>query len=262
MTALARLELAPFSLEGGLLPLRCDAPFRLMPGERAAVLGPSGAGKSSWLSLLAGLPLPVAAGAVLPVPVLEGRPLPAWTPRERAARLAWVGQEMPAEAGFSVRDLVLQGLTAELGPWGEPSAAQRAQADALLEEVGLAGRGERPLTKLSGGERRRVLLARALCTGAPLLLLDEPTAHLDVARQAATLQQLTRRCSAGSAVVVVLHDPNLARAWAERVVFIHADGRVQVGGPELLTAEGLGTLYGHPVVEHGAPQGWFAPRLS
>jgi iron complex transport system ATP-binding protein len=192
----------------------------LRGGEWVAIVGPNGAGKSSLLSLLAGLRRP-AAGSVH----LAGRALPAWPPRERARQLAWLSQQGEADGDIAVRDVVRLGRLPHHGLFGAVTGSDEAAVDAALAETECAPLAARRLSELSGGERQRVLLARALAVQAPVLLLDEPTTHLDPPHQRALVRSLTARARAGAAVAAVLHDLNLALA-ADRVLVLAA-GRVR-----------------------------------
>ncbi|MFO1327683.1 MAG: ABC transporter ATP-binding protein [Rubrivivax sp.] len=196
----------------------------LQRGQWAAIVGPNGAGKSSLLSLLAGLRLP-AAGQVR----LQGRPLADWPARERATQLAWLAQAGESEGDLSARDVVRLGRLPRQGLFGAPDAADEAAVDAAMAETECADLAARRLGELSGGERQRVLLARALAVGAPVLLLDEPTTHLDAPHQRALLRGLGARAAAGAAVAAVLHDLTLA-LQADRVL-VMAEGRLVADAP-------------------------------
>ncbi len=220
-----------------------SAAFR--PGRLAVVLGPNGAGKSTLLRVCLGLHA-VVAGQVR----LGGRPLGAWGRAGLAREVAWVPQRPAAGQGFSAREWVLMGRAPHLGLLGLTGPSDAARADALLCEVGLPGVGDRPVEALSGGEQRLVLFARALAQQTRGVLLDEPTAFLDVRHQVALLERARRHARGGGWAVAVLHDVNLAAAWADDVLLLR-DGRVlgQGSAAEVLTAEALGALYGVPVVE-------------
>jgi iron complex transport system ATP-binding protein len=191
----------------------------LHAGQWTAIVGPNGAGKSSLLALLAGLRAP-SAGAVL----LAGRPIAQWRARERAQRVAWLAQQGEAEGDLEVRDVVRLGRLPHHGLFGALGADDEAAVDAAMAETECEAFAGRRLAELSGGERQRVLLARALAVSAGVLLLDEPTTHLDAPHQRALLGGLVRRARAGAAVASVLHDLTLALA-ADRVV-VMAAGRV------------------------------------
>ena len=193
-------------------------------GQWTAVIGPNGAGKSSLLSLLAGLREPTT-GEVL----LRGRRLADWEARERARRLAWLAQQGGADAEIAARDVVRLGRLPRHGLLGAPDARDEAAVDRAMAETESGLFARRRLRQLSGGERQRVLLARALAVESEVLLLDEPTAHLDAPHQRALLAGLAARARAGVAVVTVLHDLTQALA-AGRVVLLQ-DGRVRADGP-------------------------------
>jgi iron complex transport system ATP-binding protein len=196
----------------------------LAPGQWTALVGPNGAGKSSLLSLLAGLRAP-DGGRVL----LDGRPLADWPARERGQRLAWLSQQGEAEGELAGADVVGLGRLPHQGLFGAPSAADVAAVQAAMAETASTPFAQRRLSALSGGERQRVLLARALAVRSPVLLLDEPTTHLDAPHQRALVRSLVQRARAGCAVLAVLHDLNLALA-ADRLLVLH-QGRLVADGP-------------------------------
>jgi iron complex transport system ATP-binding protein len=197
----------------------------LRGGEWAAIVGPNGAGKSTLLQLLAGLRA-ADAGVVL----LAGRPLAAWPARERAQRLAWLSQQGEADGDIAARDVVRLARLPRHGLLGTPDASDEAAVSAAMAETACAEFSNRRLSELSGGERQRVLLARALAVGAPVLLLDEPTTHLDAPHQRALLRSLRARARAGAAVASVLHDVTLALA-ADRVLVLDRGRLVADGAP-------------------------------
>ena len=197
-----------------------DVSVAVRAGEWLAIVGPNGAGKSSLLAAVAGL-LPLATGQV----DLLGRPLAAWPARERAQRLAWLAQQGQAEGEIPALDVVRLGRLPHQGLLGAPSAEDEAAVQRAMAETECAAFALRRLAALSGGERQRVLLARALAVQAPVLLLDEPTSHLDAPHQRAVLQALARRAAQGVAAAAVLHD--LTHALAAHRVLVLAQGRVQ-----------------------------------
>ena len=195
----------------------------LPAGQWTAIIGPNGAGKSSLLSLLGGLRAPTQ-GEVW----LRERRLADWDARERARRLAWLAQEGAAEAEIAARDVVRLGRLPRHGLLGTPDAQDESAVDAAMAETESAAFARRPLRQLSGGERQRVLLARVLAVQSEVLLMDEPTAHLDAPHQRTLLAGLAARARSGAAVVTVLHDLTQALA-ADRVVLMQ-DGRVRGDG--------------------------------
>jgi iron complex transport system ATP-binding protein len=183
-------------------------------GGWTAIVGPNGAGKSTLLRVLAGLLAP-ERGSVR----LDGQPLAALPARERGRRLAWLAQLGPASGELSARETVTLGRLPHLGLASAPRAEDEAAVDRAMAATECSAWQHRLLAELSGGERQRVLLARALATEAPVLLLDEPTTHLDPPHQVALLR-LARRLAATHTVVTVLHDLPLA-LHADRVLVLH-----------------------------------------
>ena len=219
----------------------------LPPGQLTALIGPNGAGKSTLLGVLAG-DLPPASGQV----TLGGRPLARWSARDLAQLRAVLPQRPGVGFSFTVRQVVELGRhphrrSRRAGRSG-PAEAGGAVVDAALAEVGLEGFGERPIDTLSGGEAARVHLARVLAQQAPILLLDEPTAALDLRHQHLVVGIARRHAAAGGTAVVVLHDLNLAAAYADRIVLL-AEGSVLADGPgaAVLTPQLIRAAYDHPV---------------
>ncbi len=205
----------------GGTPVLHGVSLALSPGW-TAIVGPNGAGKSTLLRALAGL-LPLGVGAV----ELMGRPLGQWSARQRAQQIAWLAQQGQAYGELSVREVVELGRLPHLGLFGVPGAADREAVDEAMRETACSAWSERRLQQLSGGERQRCLLARALAVRAPVLLLDEPTTHLDPPHQIA-LVRLLQMLSRQHTVVSVLHDLPLA-LQADRLVLLRA-GRVLAQG--------------------------------
>lgn len=220
----------------------------LRPGERAVLVGPNGAGKSTLLSALAGLQ-PLQAGTVL----LEGRALAAWPARERALRLAWLAQQGEVPAELTALDVVRLGRLPHHGLLGATGAADDAAVARALEACEAQALAPRRLSALSGGERQRVLLARALAVEAPVLLLDEPTTHLDPPHQRALWRALAARAQQGAAVLAVLHDLQLALA-AERVLVLRDGVLVADGAPaDAALRAALEAAFDHAFSLHAVP---------
>ena len=244
----------------GGVPVASGLNWEVAPGTLWAVLGPNGAGKSTLLRTALGW-LPPVAGDVR----LFGQRPGHWERQQLARRVAWVPQTFEADAGFTGLELVLMGRAPHLGAWGLPSEKDVALAHSALEELGVPHLAQRRTGELSGGEKRLLLLARALAQGPELLLLDEPTAFLDLRHQVHVLQRVRARVDAGLAAVAVLHDANLASSVADSVLLLR-EGAVLGQGParKWLTAETLAALYGLPMVEAVGPGGAraFAPRWT
>jgi iron complex transport system ATP-binding protein len=184
-----------------------------------AIVGPNGAGKSTLLRVLAGL-LPVSQGEVL----MHGQALMQRSAAQRGQQIAWLAQQGDTSGELTARETVALGRLPHLGVWGVAGAADELAVDQAMAATECTAWQQRLLTELSGGERQRVLLARALATEATVLLLDEPTTHLDPPHQVAVLR-LARRLAATHTVVTVLHDLSLA-LHADRVLLLH-QGQVQ-----------------------------------
>jgi iron complex transport system ATP-binding protein len=212
-------------------------------GELVGLVGPNGAGKTALLRLAVGLDRP-SAGEVL----LDGQPTGRLDPKLRARRLAYLPQQAEAAWPIRVEDAVSLGRL----PHGDRNRQAVAEA---LAAVDMADQGDRLLTRLSGGERALVLLARALAVQAGLLLLDEPTANLDPAHQLQVMEVLRRRAQQGDAVVVVLHDLALAARCCDRLVVVH-QGRLAAegSGAEILDDPLLRQVF-RITVERGHMQG-------
>ena len=200
----------------------CMRRLQVRPGW-TAIVGPNGAGKSTLLRALAGLQAP-QSGSVH----LHGQALPDWTDRERATRIAWLGQQAETTGELTVREVVQLGRLPQHGLFGALTAGDEAVVDAAMHDAECSAWQTRRLHELSGGERQRVLIARALAVDAPVLLLDEPTTHLDPPHQIALVQLLRRRAAAGVTVVSVLHDLALA-LLADRLIVLDR-GRVRAVG--------------------------------
>jgi iron complex transport system ATP-binding protein len=199
-----------------------DVSLALQPGW-TAIVGPNGAGKSTLLRVLAGLQKP-DAGEVR----LGGKPLAQWPPRERAMHMAWLAQQGEASGELTVREVVHLGRLPRLGLFTAPTAADEARVDRAMADAECTPWQQRRLHELSGGERQRVLLARALAVDAPLLLLDEPTTHLDPPHQVALVRLVQRQVRTGVTVVSVLHDLSLALLADRLIVMDH--GRIVAEG--------------------------------
>lgn len=210
-------------------------------GEVLVLVGPNGAGKSSLLGLLAGEYAP-DGGEVL----LEDRAIGDYSNAELARQRAVLTQEHSISFPFLVREIVAMGRA----PWARrpEEALDETIIDASMDEADVTRFAARRTTELSGGERARVALARVLAQRTPVVLLDEPTAALDLGHQEQVMRLARRLAAQGSAVGVVLHDLSLAAAYADRIALLHEGRLVAIGPPaSVLTAERVGAVYGVPV---------------
>lgn len=213
--------------------------LELRPSTLTVVVGPNGAGKSTLIRGLCGLrPL---QGSV----THDGSPLRQLSPRARARAIAYLPQQNTAAQGLTVRDIVMLGRLPHRTRLAGPTARDRDQVEISLKQVGMLDFGERPVHTLSGGERQRVMLARMLATEAPTMVLDEPTAALDVRHALELLDRLRALASDGRAVFLALHDLALADAYADRVVCLTGRGTAEVGGRmRVLHPERLRDVFG------------------
>jgi iron complex transport system ATP-binding protein len=212
-------------------------------GEWVALIGPNGAGKTTLLRAIAGLVRHDGEVSLL------GRPAASLDRRERARLLAVVPQTPETPAWLTVAEYVLMGRTPHLGPLAREGAADRHAAARALDRLELDGLADRPLGTLSGGERQRAVVARALAQEASIVLLDEPTAALDIGHQQHALELLDGlRGQEGLTLVAAMHDLTLAAQYADRVLLLSAGVIVADGAAaDVLTEEALAEHYGASV---------------
>lgn len=217
-----------------------DASFALREGAVTALLGPNGCGKTTLFRTLLGLLPPRAGRVLLDGADLRGRPRAAV-----ARRLAYVPQAHATAFPYTALDVVLMGRTVHLGPFGTPSARDRAAALAALESLGVADLADAELGRVSGGQRQLVLIARALAQEAGFVVMDEPTSGLDLGNQALVLARLRGLAAAGLGVLLSTHAPDHALACADRVLLMR-EGRIVADGPadEAITRERMRAVYG------------------
>lgn len=240
-----------------------DVNFSLRPGEVAGLLGPNGSGKTTLLSTLAGILAPASGRVSFES---DGADVHAMNARERARRIACVPQR--AETTFALRcaSVVLMGRYAHHGGWwGADSPRDLEAARAGLRLAGVEHLWDRPVDEISGGELQRVLFARALAQETDILLLDEPTASMDLAGTVALFDLVRDMAAKGASALVAVHDVNLAALYCDRLYFLK-DGRVAAQGPtdEVFDEATLSHVFGTPVLvgPHpgtGAPQAHFVP---
>jgi iron complex transport system ATP-binding protein len=252
------LEAQEISVSYGERIVVADISLRAVPGEITAIIGPNGAGKSTLMRALNGA-LPVSSGEIR----LDEKPLRSFARRAVGRRIAVVAQEAELRFPVMVMEFVLGGRYAwsGMGAWGWETERDVSVAQEVLRETELEEFSTRLMSELSGGERQRAVLARALATEAGILLLDEPTANLDLAHQATLLRLVRARCDHRQAsAVIVTHDINLAAEFADRVLLL-LNGRMLARGTpqEVLTPELLREVFeiqvlvdAHPVT--GAPR--------
>jgi iron complex transport system ATP-binding protein len=236
---LLTIEAVRFSY--GPRPALAEAGLSVDAGEVVVLAGPNGAGKSTLLKVAAGLREP-DSGRVL----LDGADLRAMSRRAVARRIAGVAAREESEFPFTVAETVALGRHPWRGRFAPLSSADRERIDVAIDALDLRALADRPLPSLSTGERQRAAVARALAQDADLLLLDEPTAHLDLGHQALVLGVLRRLArERGKGVLAVLHDLSWAARFADRLTLLVA-GRVEAEGPPetVLTEERVRSAFG------------------
>lgn len=214
--------------------------FELHDCQIIALLGANGAGKTTLIKALNGT-LPVSSGDVS----IDGERLSVMSRREIAGKIAVVAQENETRFPITVLEFVLSGRFVHGGAFGWESEKDVEFAEKALDDCDLAGFASRLMNQLSGGERQRVVLARAIATNARILLLDEPTANLDIAHQAMMFRLVRKRCEeCRYSAIIITHDLNLAAAFADEIIMLK-DGRIAAKGtPEdVLTVENISNVF-------------------
>lgn len=221
------------------------------PGEWLCIIGPNGAGKSSLLRSIAGV-VP-HSGRIL----VDGSPLTARSSRRRAQLIAYVPQLPVLPSGMTGAEYVLLGRNPFVTHFGRESELDHSMVDDVIDRLDLAKLATRDVDTLSGGERQRLVIARAIAQEAPILLLDEPTAALDIGHQQQALELVDKlRREHGLTVLSAMHDLTLAGIYSDRLILMHA-GHVVAQGPagDVLRPETLGEFYGVSVRVHREDDG-------
>jgi iron complex transport system ATP-binding protein len=210
-----------------------DVSFQIGAGEVVGLIGPNGAGKTTLMRAALGM---IAHGGDSSLAGLDAH--------ARAKAAAWMPQAREIAWPVSVETVVMLGRLPHLGPYSRPTAEDHARVDEAIAWMELDSMRQRTATRLSGGEQARVLIARALAQGTPLLMADEPTAGLDPAHQIATMQTFQGLARAGKSVLVSLHDLGLAARYCTRVLMLGQGGLVADGAPaDVLTPARLAEVF-------------------
>ena len=238
------LKIQNLSVYYGQRQILRDISLDVRAGEVLALIGPNGAGKSTLIRAVSGV-IPVRSGEVH----VDGVKVTSLSSMQRARKIAVVPQAVSLPPAFTVWETVLLGRTPYLNFLGQASAGDEALARLALEQVDALHLKESHINEISGGEQQRVLLARALAQDTPILLMDEPTAHLDLRHQLDLLKLIAQHAREKNlTVVVALHDLNLASLFADRIAIVQ-DGQLCVAGSpqETLTEKILNSVYNVPV---------------
>jgi iron complex transport system ATP-binding protein len=213
--------------------------------ESIAVIGPNGSGKSTLLKLLAGIMTPDRG-----IVKIDGVPIKGLGRKELSRRMALVSQEGSGQFPFTVTDVVLMGRAPYLSGFQMEREGDHEKARRAMETTDIASLADRPIGMLSGGERQRAFIARALCQDTPILLLDEPTAFLDIAHQVSLLSLIRRlHTNHHKTIVSVTHDINLAASFFDRIVVL-SEGRIFADGrpDQVITERTIRAVYGTTVL--------------
>jgi iron complex transport system ATP-binding protein len=218
-----------------------DVSFEVMQGTFLAIAGPNGAGKTTLLNLLCGL-LSTKVGSIN----IDKDPIETYSVKGLAQKIAVVRQEFIPVFDFTVAQVVSMARTPYLGTFGFESQADRKFINEALEMTDTARFSSRPLAELSGGERQRIFIARALAQNTPILLLDEPTAFLDLKHQVGIYDLLkTMQQEKGKTIVAVTHDINLAAQYADACLLLGADSSYQCGyAKDVFSPEQIEKVFG------------------
>ncbi|MCD6156109.1 MAG: ABC transporter ATP-binding protein [Candidatus Atribacteria bacterium] len=243
------LEAKELSFYYGSLPAVRRVSFEVERGDFVGVLGPNGSGKSTLLSLLAGL-LEPAQGKTY----LEGRDLLKLPRKARARKIGTVFQSFPEELDLPCQEVVMMGRFPHWRRWQKETPKDYQTVRRAMQQTTTLHLAEQPFTQLSGGEKQRVMIARALAQEPELLLLDEPTSHLDILYQLEIMTILTQLREQGITILCVLHDPNLAAQFCNKALFMK-EGKIFAFGKieEVMQSSVIGELFGVEFLEETHP---------
>ena len=243
-TAAFELEQVAFTYRGAHRPAIDGANASVQAGALFAIIGPNGSGKSTLLRLLLGVLKPQSGHVKY-----DGREVSRWPRRELARRIGVVAQSEEMPFPITVREMVALGRYPHLGPWRRSSRSDEMAVEVAMERCAVSDLAARPVDRLSGGERQRVRIARALAQEPATLVLDEPTAQLDIAHEMAIFELLAGLCRKdATTVLVVTHHLNLAARYASELLLLD-HGHVVADGPAtaVLDRDIIERVYGWPV---------------
>ncbi len=250
----AAVEVHRLAYRYGRSAILQDLSFTVAAGAFFIILGPNGSGKTTLMKILAGHLRP-RRGRVR----ILGRNIRGYSRRQLACRMAYLPQLVHLDFPMSVRDLVLMGRSPHLGMLGLERQEDHRLAQNAMRYTNVLHLADRRMDQLSGGEQQRVLIARAICQQPQIILLDEPTAALDLAHQVAVMDLMERlKHDKSITVVMISHDVNLAAMYADRLLLLKDGGILGLGPPgEVLHHERLEKAYGCPVLVTESPLGGY-----
>jgi iron complex transport system ATP-binding protein len=242
----------------GEMPVLKDLSFSVAKGDFFIIIGPNGSGKTTLMKVMAGIYTPKTGQLKILNRTLEN-----YTRKDLAQTMAFVPQMMPVDFPFSVMEVVLMGRSPYMGMLGVEQEKDLKIAEQALAFTGVAHLAHRKLDQLSGGEQQRVFVARAICQEPDIILLDEPTASLDLAHQTRLMDLMEKlKNETGITVVMVSHDINLAAMYCDRLMLLNKGEMVCLGPPdEVLTFQTLEAAYGCTLLVDESPLGK-TPRIT
>lgn len=230
--------------------------FHVMSGEVLGLIGPNGAGKSTLLSCMAGIET-CTSGSM----EIDGTSLPTLNSMDKARRIAWVEQSGTTHWPITVERLIMLGRIPHLPGWSRPAESDRLAVESAMRHADVLFLRSRRVTQLSGGERSRVMLARALACEPTLLLADEPVATLDLKHQLQAMQVLRRFVSGNNAAVVALHDLSLAARFCDRLLLISEGRLIAIGDvAAVLNDKNIAEVYGVSIESGCGQVPWIIPK--
>jgi len=251
-----RLTINNLSVMIDKIELVSNLSFDVFAGEVLGVIGPNGAGKSTLLAALAGIQK-FSQGNI----ELDGDPIHTLSSFQRAQTISWIEQTGQVHWPLSVERLVMLGRIPHLPAWGKPTAQDKRAVETALHDADCQTLRTRKIATLSGGERARVLLARALAAEPSLLFADEPVSALDLSHQLQTMQLLKNFSTNGNSTVVVMHDLSLAARYCDRLLLLH-NGELKACGQaaDVLTEQNIEAVYGVSVATGCDEVPWVIPK--